>query len=182
MPPGEPNSFASPDHFRMVRKFNSAHPMCISFFSELTYTCNMVRSGAPSGAWTQTTVRTHVATVDASALVYRRTIDRLTDVHSAEDTRRHFRLPGSAMLVFWHLACRTRQPQSHKTVTLPVLQRTNKRTDVRFFASCKKTNSSSFFFLPLEKGLWPVQRMGGNNLSRHASPPPPTSALFPTAK
>ena len=58
------------------------------------------------------TVRAHLGTVDASAVVYRRAVDRLPDVHTAEDARRHLRVPGSAMLVFWQLACRMREPRS----------------------------------------------------------------------
>ena len=58
------------------------------------------------------TVRAHLATVDASAVVYRRALDRLVEVHSVEDARRHLARTGSAMAVFWQLACRMRQPRS----------------------------------------------------------------------
>ena len=58
------------------------------------------------------TVRAHLGTVDASAIVYRRAVDRLPEVPTLEDAQRHLRAARSAILAFWQLACQMREPWS----------------------------------------------------------------------
>ena len=68
-------------------------------------------ASSSSASYHPRTIVRHAHILDTASSICRHAAHRLPNVHTPEDAIASLRIDGSAMLIFWHVACRMRQPR-----------------------------------------------------------------------